>query len=154
MFNSNFDAADEFFIGGTATNTATCTLDYFSIHSRALTPAEITSLMTYTVLELTDYEFNLALYEGGSYPGSGTTLTDLSIKENDFVFVGSPEVNNKYIEFNGSTDYIRAVTTTENMVNLTGQKTFNIWFKAHSFEPGNNGGSRLLSHSGESWSKK
>jgi hypothetical protein len=61
-----------------------------------------------------------------SYPGSGTTWTDLSTYENDATLTGSPTFTNagsaSYFSFNG-TDQFAPVTTSDMNVAFTGKTT-------------------------------
>jgi hypothetical protein len=55
-----------------------------------------------------------------SYPGSGTTWTDLSGRNNNLTITGSPTLTNGYFTFNGSTQYARTTTLpTTNTTNFS-----------------------------------
>ncbi len=65
-----------------------------------------------------------------SYPGSGTTWSDVSGNSNDGTLTNGPTFgsdNSGTIVFDGSNDYIEGVHNTQ--LDLTGSMTAEVWFK-------------------------
>lgn len=65
-----------------------------------------------------------------SYPGTGTTWTDLSGSTNTGTIQNSPTYsvdNGGYLDFNGTTQYVSSTSTST--TDLTGDMTCEVWFK-------------------------
>ena len=87
--------------------------------------------------------FVLALGAGNakSYPGSGTTWSDLSSNRNNGTLTNGPtfsSANGGSIVFDGSDDYVDFGSNGASIVNGLSEITVEIWYKSDS--TGNNGG--------------
>ena len=78
----------------------------------------------------------LALDAGNpkSYPGSGTTWTDLSGNGNHVTLSGTTYNSSGYFDFDGTDDYAYSSSTVNNMSDLSGLSLF-MWCKADSGSP-------------------
>ena len=81
---------------------------------------------------------NLSLFfdpaNAKSYPGSGTTIFDLSGNGNNGAIGGAPTFANNYMTYDGTDDQI-TVTSNQDSLNFTGEQTIIIWMY-HTFTSG------------------
>ena len=81
---------------------------------------------------------NLSLFfdpaNSKSYPGSGSTIFDLSGNGNNGVLGGAPTFTNGYMTYDGTDDQI-TVTSNQTSLNFTSEQTIIIWMY-HTFTDG------------------
>jgi hypothetical protein len=70
-----------------------------------------------------------------SYPGSGTTWSDLSVKGNDGTLTNGPALSDGHMNFDGSNDYVNCGTDSSLNVG-TGDFTFEAWARCDDNEGG------------------
>lgn len=63
-----------------------------------------------------------------SYPGSGTSWTDLTVTNTASTLTNGPTFSNNAIVFDGTNDYV--VTPSNSLFYTTNSITFNMWFNA------------------------
>ncbi len=121
-------------------------------YNRALSPAEVQQNFQATkgrfdVLRQ-GLVLNLDASNPQSYPGSGTTWTDLSGNGNNATLTNGPtfdSANGGTIVFDGSNDYVAQSSPPTSLINWhSGNFTLNAWFYANSFAMGVNSASSLI----------
>jgi hypothetical protein len=98
----------------------------------------------------TDVELALDAGNASSYPGTGTTWTDLSGKgrhatlHND---VGFSSLDGGALVFDGANDYVSRSSPSAAVVTwYSGNYTIDVWFKSSNFTETSNAGSPLVGH--------
>ena len=86
-------------------------------------------------LPLTDLSLSLDVANPKSYPGSGTTWSDLSGNGNHATFSGSPSISNGIITFDGTDDFATISTDGTGSFDFSNEQTVVMWLK-HSYTSG------------------
>ena len=86
-------------------------------------------------LPLTDLSLSLDAANPKSYPGSGTTWSDLSGNGNHATFSGSPSISNGIITFDGTDDFATISTNGTGSLDFSNEQTVVMWLK-HSYTSG------------------
>jgi hypothetical protein len=116
-------------------------MDSVLVYQKELTQAEVTELynsgngkqITATPIVTNGLVLNLDASRTSSYPGSGTTWTDISGSGNNGTMVNGPvfgTASGGVITFDGVNDYIDLGTSTN--LKFTKNFTINMWFKFNS----------------------
>lgn len=105
-------------------------IGYWSYHTTALTPTNILDQYNSTKIKFDNIIYSYDFSDPACYPGSGSTVFDLSGSEYDLAISGSPTFGgtgqSKYFEFNGNAaNYISTAATG----GLGDTFSANIWFQ-------------------------
>jgi hypothetical protein len=128
-------------------------IDSLNVYQKELTQAEVTELynsgngkqLTATPIVTNGLVLNLDASRTSSYPGSGTTWTDISGSGNNGTMVNGPvfgTASGGVITFDGVNDYVSVADSTSLRFG-TGAYTINLWVKPTSFS-----GSKVLIQKG------
>jgi hypothetical protein len=131
-----YDADNSILIGAEATGTTGAAGQYWRgkvgltrIWNRALTDAQVTEIYAenserFANIVATNLQLYLTAADPSSYPGTGTTWTDLSANGYTTTLSGAPAFNSTYFTFDGTTEY---VDTNQSL----GAESFSVgaWFR-------------------------
>jgi hypothetical protein len=95
-----------------------------------LIDTEIVKRYPKTKVSLSGLIFHVDAFQSESYPGSGTTLYDLSGNNNNFSITGASYNSNGYFTFNGSSNYMSNASLST--IGLANAATCTIWLQPSS----------------------